>query len=358
MVITMDNYPLLAGTFPERKCLKLLNKNTLPMRYIILIILFYKATGMLEGQKVPFIDFDADKVTITSDDTTATLELYRGHLDHTEMILDTPVIGEISRKNGIIVFTPVQKLSQGNRYTLRWLEQNYYFQVGIPDNYSYLDVVAVFPSANEVPANIARWYLQLNKSIDVTNFSEACILNNSKGDTLNAAIRPLKYYSQNEHILLVEVEKNYSFVQGQDHQLILSGRLRDKNGIAMGKDWVYTFDVIKPKTTLPDASDWRISSPQKTTREALSIVCGESMDFRSLIEGVNIINSDNQILQGKWTSGTEEKSFSFKPNIPWQKGLYNIKVYNTVVDIADNQLTSFSNNEEVDAYIILNFQVD
>ena len=99
---------------------------------------------------------------------------------------DVPMLGEYRLTEGVILFTPLLHLSPGKEYEVLYNGKMIgQVQVPLPDKGNAPELIAIYPSADTLPENLLKFYVQFSSPMRESEALRHIHLINEKGDTLS-----------------------------------------------------------------------------------------------------------------------------------------------------------------------------
>ncbi|WP_299252616.1 Ig-like domain-containing protein [uncultured Aquimarina sp.] len=303
-----------------------------------------------------------------------------GEIPEDKLGSSTPVLGKTLQTNEGILFIPIVPFGWNQKYTLVYNHIIEYFELTIPKNYESLSVTEVYPSTPILPSNILKLYIRFSKPINTASVYDHIRFINLAGDTLSRTILPLEnpLISNDRKLLTLWIEpgrqkrglgpnKQLGRVFNKDtYRLIVTKDIKDSNGISMQKDFIHSFNIGNTDRIKPTIDDWKIDIPKINSISKLLVHCSEPMDYGSLQDNINIVDSNTLEVKGMWQLLEQETILSFQPKEPWKKGNYQILCNPEIEDLAGNNLSRLfdkeikngSNKESINQQYSLRFTIN
>ncbi|SHI41249.1 hypothetical protein [Aquimarina spongiae] len=321
---------------------------------LLLLLFIICSIPEMFSQASPEFSFSRNHVIIKGiDDSNKVPKIYRGHLLEEEITKTrTAILGKTIQEKGRIRFTPFVPFNWEQDYTIVYNRTYTYFHLKIPDDYQFISVKGVYPSADEVPANLLKWYVQFSKPINETAIYDHIHFLNRSGDTIPRAVLDFTnaLISEDSKLLTVWIEPGRQkrdlipnqelgpvFEEGKTYTLVISG-IKDQAGVQMKDHFTKQFQVAKADRQQPDIHSWKITPPKRNTQLQLIIDCKESLDYGSTIESMQIVDSNNNLIEGNWQFSNKESTLSFNPLKKWNKESYTVFFNPKLEDLAGNNL--------------------
>ncbi|WP_332367515.1 Ig-like domain-containing protein [Spirosoma telluris] len=125
---------------------------------------------------------------------------------------------------------------------------------------------------------------------------------------------------------------------GRQYQLVVSSAWPDQQGATLAKLVTKTFVTVQRDSLSPVPAQWTLAQPGSGSVQPLNVSFGEALDYSLLTETLHVLTETGKPVSGKWQVGDEEKQSSFKPDVPWQTGMYRLRVEGRLEDLAGNNL--------------------
>ncbi|MDP9190402.1 MAG: Ig-like domain-containing protein [Acidobacteriota bacterium] len=276
---------------------------------------------------------------------------------------DTPaMLGSYEVTAGTIVFRPRFPLVPGLPYTVRFdpsriegngppIETIVTFPKA-PANAATV-VANVYPSADELPANQLKFYLDFSAPMSTGDAYQHIRLLDETGREVPRA------FLQTAHELWDERRQRFTLIldpgrikrglranledgapvqTGQHYRLTIDPRWRDGDGNPLREPFEKRFRVIGADRAAPNHRAWRITTPTAGTTEPLRIDFNEPLD-RALLEDMLVVLDDHaQRVPGQVDITAAETQWLFRPSQPWRAGNYVVQVNTKLEDLAGNNL--------------------
>lgn len=263
------------------------------------------------------------------------------------------ILGDYAYRNGEIQFTPLLALQKGRTYYLL-VQGKELHTVLIPEViYVPPKVVAIYPSADTLPANQLKLYLHFNVPMGAGKAYERVKLVRDGRDTLLfpfVRLEPELWNREKTRLTLwldpgrVKRDLNPNrelgapLQFGSNYQLIVEAAWEDQQGHALGAPFIKNFFVRGDDRKKPDVSKWKIQSPNAGASTPLRIEFGEPMDQALASRVIEVLNAQKEACTGHFSFQNHEKVILFTPDQPWKAGMYQIRIGAELEDLAGNNL--------------------
>ncbi len=212
------------------------------------------------------------------------------------------------------------------------------------------EVAGVFPSDDELPANLLKFYIQFSERMSRGQAASHIRLLDARGDEVdlpfvapehelwNGATDRLTLFFDPGRIKrgVGPNETLGSLLQeGASYTLVVDRRWRDAQGTAMRGEHRKRFRVRTADRRQPREQDWAFEAPLSSA-DPLLLRFPEPMD-RALIERLpTVVRADGTEVAGRVTIEDRERTWRFVPEERWPAGQYRLQVSRFVEDLAGN----------------------
>ena len=222
-------------------------------------------------------------------------------------------------------------------------------------------VVAIYPSAAELPENLLRFYLQFSAPMSQGNSYGFVKLRDPTGAEVERPFLelPQELWSPDgtrltlllepgrvKHGLVPRAELGPILTAGRTYTLTIDEKWPDAEGRPLQEAGRKTFRAVKADAGQPDPRSWKIEPPLARTREPLSVRFPKPLDQAMLQHVLRVFHLGAS--RGPSESRTEvvgtvriadgETHWSFEPRDPWPSGRYALVVATTLEDEAGNSI--------------------
>ena len=282
---------------------------------------------------------------------------YSGDIDQLQVRLQQqvqPVLGQFDEEDDAIVFKPVVPLTPGLIYEIYYQKKIVgSVSIPIPANAKQTVLVNLFPTADTVPENLLKIYLQFSGPMREGEALQYVHLLNENKDTLQDIFLDLPTELWNKERteltlwldpgrikrdLIPNRKMGNPLKKGNWYTLVVSPGWKDVQGFSLTKTIEKNFFVEGRDGHVPELASWNIQTPKAGTKKPLQINFGESLDYFLLGETISILNHKNEIIPGEIKITDREKRIAFTPQQFWKQGNYRIQVKAILEDLAGNNL--------------------
>ncbi|HVS62224.1 MAG TPA: hypothetical protein VMT85_01850 [Thermoanaerobaculia bacterium] len=301
----------------------------------------------------------------------------------------TPIAGDYRVTADAVRFLPAEPFERGASYSVRWLdstETELTFEPSRDGAPATTQVVAIYPSADNLPQNLARFHIQFTAPMrEGTAGEHVRLVVEGSGERVDAfadearevddepradepsdareqAISAEGATEQDVEQDVVErdvVERgileewsedgtrltlNLAVDEDGRTPLEIAGRYRllvdrgweDARGVPLRGSFEKVFAVVKPDRDPPDVQSWSVTPPVSAAAP-LVVDFPAPLDHVRLHQALEVVSQDHRI-EGSVLVSNEEKRWSFSSAEPWQNGRYVVRVVEPLDDPAGNPL--------------------
>lgn len=212
------------------------------------------------------------------------------------------------------------------------------------------EVLAIYPSADTLPENLLRMYIQFSTPMKAVGNLEKIQLYDEHEKEVKGAIFNNVYelWNRDQTLLtlifdparvktgLVAHENlGHALKVGKNYRLHLEG-LEDITHQPLRESFTKMFSVISADTVPPAINDWLIEPPLANTKNPLKIGFPDMLDLLSLKNRLAVVNAKEEVVEGEVVVGESEQSWAFIPQKKWEKGTYLLMVHTRLEDPSGN----------------------
>jgi len=245
-------------------------------------------------------------------------------------------------------------------YTVYYKGKLYPYFLPVPDDYERLNILNVYPSQHELPANLLKWHLSFSAPISTARVTDLISIIDQNGQIVDRAFLKLEtvLLSKDQTVLTLWVEPGRQkrglgpnkklgpvFEINKDYTLRVSADLKDRHGVSMLTDYTKSFTIIDAVRTKVNPSSWEIVPPSEN--EELAIHVTTPLDYISALHSIALYDWNDQEVTGDWLYSEEDHTITFLPATTWERGDYYIEVQRHLEDIAGNNVNRLF-DEQID----------
>jgi hypothetical protein len=215
-------------------------------------------------------------------------------------------------------------------------------------------VAAVYPSADTVPMNLLRMYIQFSAPMTVGEATRRIRLLDTNGKEvpnafLVAAGGQELWDSAHERItiffdpgrikrdLVPHEAIGLPLRTGHSYSLVVDSGWPDAMGRPLAERHVKRFYVGEMDRSLPRVATWRVSAPPPGTRDPLTIDFPEPLD-RALVARMLVVKRGAARVDGMVDLESRETRWRFTPAAYWRDEEYVVEIDTELEDLAGNNL--------------------
>jgi hypothetical protein len=267
---------------------------------------------------------------------------------------DAPaMLGRIETGDDRLVFHPRFPLVPGLAYRVRVNETETTITLPRPAAAATTQVAQVYPTADELPANQLKFYVDFSAPMSVGDVHRHIHLLDDAGHEVQRAFLQTAHELWDERRrrftlildpgrikrgLRANVESGAPLREGQRYRLVIDAEWRDGDGNPLRVPFEKTFRVVAADRQSPDSRAWRLNAPAAGTGEPLRVTLDEPLD-RALLEEMLIVRDERGTdIDGDLEIAAAETKWIFRPRQPWREGAYAVHVDARIEDRAGNNL--------------------
>lgn len=259
-----------------------------------------------------------------------------------------PLLGEYGVDAGRLSFRPKYPLAPGVRIRSVFRGTESFFEIPKPKLKSTTHVRQVFPTADSLPDNLLKLYIEFSASMTQGHaWKHIRLLKNNgvpvelpfleidqemwdaEGKRLTVLFDPgrIKRGVKPLEDIGPAIEADHSYT------LVIDGSWEDAGGAPLVATHRKEFRVTESDRIPIDPAQWSIGTVQPGTKEPLTIRFGEPLDAALALRLIRIEGA-----RGTATLGPEEREWSFVPDQSWGDGPYSLKIDTALEDLAGNKV--------------------
>jgi len=220
-------------------------------------------------------------------------------------------------------------------------------------------VTRVYPSADELPENLLKFYVQFSAPMSRGHIYEHIHLLDEQRKPVE-----LPFLEIDEELWDVEMKRLTLFIdpgrikrgvrpleevgpaleQGKHYSLVIDRGWHDAQGNSLSNSYEKNFSVGPPDRSPPDPKQWQIAAPSLAEgKTRLEVRFPDPMDHALAlrlirVERVQTSRRTPAALEGTAKLDDNERHWSFTPSQPWQRGTYQLVVPAIIEDLAGNNI--------------------
>ena len=271
-----------------------------------------------------------------------------------------PIQGTYRTAAGLLIFTPYLPFENGLTYVVRiqnqYTESGYRyqdFQIGEKPRVDQAKLLAIYPSADELPENLLRFYFYFRTPMKKDQALQHIHLVDAEGNVDPRAFMEFKqelWSADAKRLTLLfdpgrikrgvstNEELGPALIEGNTYSLRISGSWQDVHGQQLLRAETKEFAVGPAYRQQIEVKDWVIHKPQANSKDALSIQFDRIMDHALVQSMLQVKDENDRIITGNWEISDDEKNAQFTPTEQWKTGEYQIIFDGRMEDVAGNNL--------------------
>lgn len=266
---------------------------------------------------------------------------------------DAPaILGEYQFRAGTLSFTPRFPLVPGIGYQASFAGATQLFVIPAANAGPRVQVEAVYPSRDVLPANILRFYLQFTdqmskgraydficitdetgKALELPFLEIAEELWDASGTRLTLLIDPGRIKNE----LRPRLEEGPVFHADRSYALKIDAAWPDAHGRPLAAPFAKRFKTTALDSTQPNPNTWRLNEPRLGSSEALRIEFPAPLDHGLLSHMIQVVDADRHPVEGQIEILADETQWRFRPTTAWRKG-HHLLIDADLEDIVGNSI--------------------
>lgn len=270
--------------------------------------------------------------------------------------------GKYKIEGDYLFFLPYFPFEKGMTYIVRTKDidhTNGYsyqsFQIGEKQAVDQARVLSIYPSANQVPENLLRFYIYFNTPMQKGQALKYIQLVDTKGNIDRKAFMQFKqelWSPDGKRLTLLfdpgrikrgvstNLELGPALLEGNRYHLIISGEWEDVYGQPLSVEKTKTFVVHQAYRQSIKINEWVINEPNVNSLNPLIIHFDRIMDHALIQSMIQIKDHENNFILGRWEILEGERLIQFIPEKSWTKGTYRIEMDSRMEDVTGNNLNN------------------
>jgi hypothetical protein len=214
-------------------------------------------------------------------------------------------------------------------------------------------VTAVYPSADVLPENTLRIYIEFSEAMGNVGALAVVRLLDDRGREVPIPFLPVQADFWNaDHTrytlffdpgrvkqgILPNEQLGRPLAAGQRYTLEISPDWRDAHGQPLVAAYRHPFRVGPPSTQPLTPADWRIAAPAARTRDPLVVTFPEPLDHGLLARAIAVEGDRGRTIDGEIALEAADTRWVFRPRTPWDPGAYRLVALSILEDPAGNRI--------------------
>jgi hypothetical protein len=269
-----------------------------------------------------------------------------------------PMVGQYTIEGGRVRFTPMFPLDPGRQYHVTFTAPGAApitatVALPAPDTTPKTFVAQVYPTADVVPENQLRFYIQFSQPMGTRGGLDFIHLLDEAGTEVKDPFLPLdgEFWNDDRTRYTVFFDPGRqkrgiapidamgrSLTAGKSYTLVIDTEWRDGHGLPLKQVFRRAFKAGPPDEKPLDPKAWQITTPPAGTDAPLTIAFPEPLDHGLLLRALGVLGPNGKPMEGEVKVGTHELTWSFTPADPWKAGAYNVLAFAMLEDLAGNRI--------------------
>ncbi|HEX5110711.1 MAG TPA: hypothetical protein VFV95_19810 [Vicinamibacterales bacterium] len=272
------------------------------------------------------------------------------------------MVGSYDIGDGSVRFTPAFRFDPGREYHVRFdpsvvagaLIPPVAARVGLPARVTGPTTVVerVYPTADLVPENLLRVYVEFSAPMGRKSGLEYVQLLDDRGKPIEGPFLPLDYeFWSPDHRrftlffdpgrvkdgILPNRQMGKPLHAGRSYTLVISREWKDGEGQPLKSEYRRVFRVGPARTKALDTATWDVTAPEAGGREPLVVSFREPLDHGLLMRALGVRLNDAAVV-GDVRIEPGERRWVFTPRDPWRAATYHLLALSILEDVAGNQI--------------------
>ena len=215
-------------------------------------------------------------------------------------------------------------------------------------------VVAIYPSADELPVNQLKLYVRFSSPMSEGWAARAVHVRRADNDeTLDGvllAMEPELWDRGRLRLTLLldpgrikrglapNAEAGYPLIEGVPIMVSIDAEFRDAAGRTLRFGREQRYEIGPPARVRVNPADWLFHFPTAGSTDPLTVEFDRPLDHALLEHSLWVHDAAGVALAGRGFSGPAESSWRFEPQSPWEEGRHLVIVDPLLEDLAGNSL--------------------
>lgn len=299
----------------------------------------------------PELIHDLQSGTIQS---ASCLQVYIGVQSLAEAQSKRPILGTYTYSASEIRFRPLLPFRENIPYLAVFQDSILFpFHLNPATDRNPPDLLAIYPGADTVPANLLKIYLHFSEPMREGEAYDRVHLLDARGNKIGepfVRLQPELWDETRQRITLwldpgrvkraLGSRETYGAVlePGVHIQIAVDSAWKNADGYPLNQPTSKQVYISTADRERPHPQKWNLSVPAVGTKGALQIAFGESMDQALALRSIEVIAAEDKRVKGTVSLGANESTWQLTPHDFWQAGTYQIRVASILEDLAGNNL--------------------
>lgn len=269
-----------------------------------------------------------------------------------------PMAGSYRVDGGVIHFNPLFPLERGITYKAQFTPRSgativSTFAVPAIATAPSTVVKTVYPTADVVPENLLKFYLQFSAPMSRGDVYDYIHLLDAQGKEVELPFLRLGEELWDPSLTRLTVlfdpgrikrgvqpleEIGPALIEGKRYSLVIDAKWKDGNGQPLKEPYRREFSVGPADRATPDTAQWKLTLPKSGSNDPLRIEFGEPMEHALALRMITISDTEGRSVEGTASLDQNERRWSLTPSFPWREGSYQVLVQTTIEDLAGNNI--------------------
>ena len=237
-----------------------------------------------------------------------------------------------------------------------------------PEAVPTTEVVAIHPSGDAVPLNLLKVFVHFSAPMSEGWGDRAVrVCREDNGEPLAGVFLPMEpelWDPERKRLTLLldpgrikrglvpNQEAGYPLSEGVPVRITVGSDFRDAAGQPLRAGVERCYQVGEAVRTRVDPGSWHCRVPASGSMEPLVVDFDRPLDHAMLQHSLWVCDEDGAPLAGRVSVGQYERTWSLRPDKPWQEGRHQLMVDAALEDLAGNSLSRVFDRdimEDVDA---------
>jgi hypothetical protein len=226
-------------------------------------------------------------------------------------------------------------------------------QIPQPTFESTTYVSAIYPTVDELPENLLKFYLQFSAPMSGGHIYEHIHLRDGDGKDVQ-----LPFLEIDEELWDPTMTRLTLFLDpgrikrgvrpleeigpalqtGKSYTLQITRDWRDANGAPLKADFEKNIKVVAADREPPNPLHWKIAPPKAKSRDPLTVVFNEALDHAIAQRVLRISDPKGAHVAGAIKLDPRDGACTFTPNDRWTAGVHKLIVPTIIEDLAGNNI--------------------
>jgi hypothetical protein len=214
-------------------------------------------------------------------------------------------------------------------------------------------VTQVFPSGDQLPENLLRFYICFSNSMQRGQTEEQVRLLGPDGKPAPDVLYrpPVELWDRSMRHLTILLdpgrlkrgvgpnrELGPPLKAGHQYTLTIGSGMLDSSDCPLGESVYKRFHVTDAIREPIAVEQWRILPPATNSRESLALMFPKPLDWALLLGTIDVVSERGQSIDGCIAIDQGERRWSFSPASPWTTGPYSVRIATGLEDVCGNTL--------------------